>query len=259
MLSLQETAPEPGHGLLVFNQLLPMKLTYAELLHDVDLLADPAKAAFLQGFFRTGKGEYAEGDLLLGLTVPQQRIIAKKFAALPLPEIKKLLRSKFHEHRLIALLILCARYPRSDSDGQQQIHRFYLDHTAWINNWDLVDTSARALVGEHLSPGSKVLDQLARSESLWERRIAIVATHAYIRRGELEPTFRISRSLLADKHDLIHKAVGWMLREAGKQSPAALLEFLEANYSKLPRTSLRYAIERFPEPRRKQLLRGEFL
>ncbi|MGO4213644.1 DNA alkylation repair protein [Terriglobus sp. 2YAB30_2] len=238
-----------------------MKITAAAVKTEVARLADPARATFLQRFFRTGKGEYAEGDLLLGLTVPQQRAIAKHFRDLPLPEIEKLLRSKFHEHRLIALLLLCGRYERADGDSEQreELHQFYLEHTAWVNNWDLVDTSARTMVGEHVAPGQYgLLDRLADSDSLWERRIAIVSTYASIRKGELAPTFRIARRLLHDRHDLIHKAIGWMLREAGKQSPAELLDFLEKHYARLPRTALRYAIERFPEERRKQLLRGEF-
>ncbi|WP_263410465.1 DNA alkylation repair protein [Terriglobus tenax] len=234
-------------------------MTAAHVKADVATLADPARAEFLQRFFRTGKGEYAEGDLLLGLRVPQQRVLAKRFAALPLAETKKLLRSKFHEHRLIALLILCAQYERGDAEKREALHRLYREHTAYVNNWDLVDTSARILVGEHLpSENCRLLDRLAASDLLWERRIAMIATLAYIRKGELAPTFRIARKLLGDRHDLIHKAVGWMLREAGKQSPAELLEFLKANYAKMPRTALRYAIEHFPEARRKQLLRGEF-
>ena len=238
-----------------------MKITAAAVKKEVARLADPARATFLQRFFRTGKGEYAEGDLLLGLTVPQQRTIAKHFCDLPLPEIEKLLRSKFHEHRLIALILLCNRYERADGDDEQreELHQFYLEHTTWVNNWDLVDASARTMVGEHIAPGQyALLDRLAESDSLWERRIAIVSTYASIRKGELAPTFRIARKLLHDRHDLIHKAVGWMLREAGKQSPAELLDFLEKHYARLPRTALRYAIERFPEARRKKLLRGEF-
>jgi 3-methyladenine DNA glycosylase AlkD len=168
--------------------------------------------------------------------------------------VAKLLASPIHEHRFVALEILVAQYERGN---QQAVFKFYLKHTKFVNNWDLVDTSAPYIVGRHLlTRPRKILYRLAKSRSLWERRIAMVSTMMFIRAGEIEDTFAIAKLLLADDHDLIHKAVGWMLREAGKQSAPALLRFLKENYSALPRTTLRYAIERFPASQRKRLLAG---
>lgn len=230
-----------------------------DLQRELAQAADPARARTFAWFFKTGKGQYGEGDKFIGLTVPMQRSIARRFRHLPLPDLRKLLKSPVHEHRFTALEILVAQYEAGDTATRQKIFDFYLMHTRWINNWDLVDTSAPYIVGEHLRDGSRrVLHRLAKSASLWERRIAMVATQAFIRRGDLEDTFAIAEVLLSDKHDLIHKAVGWMLREAGKSSPPALLKFLRKNYAAMPRTALRYAIERLPENQRKQALAGVF-
>jgi 3-methyladenine DNA glycosylase AlkD len=210
-------------------------------------------------WFKTGKGDYAEGDSFIGVRVPMQRAIAAKYHHLGLDGIGKLLASRIHEHRFTGLLILVARYRGGDEATRREVFRFYLDHTSGINNWDLVDVSAPAIVGEYLvSRPRRVLYRLARSPDLWERRIAMVATAALIDRGDLKDTFAIAARLLADSHDLIHKATGWMLREAGKHSRPQLIGFLKRHYSQLPRTTLRYAVEHLPEAQRKKALRGIF-
>lgn len=221
-------------------------------------VADPKRAKGLAWFFKTGKGEYGEGDRFIGITVPEQRKIAKRYVELPLDEIARLLKSPIHEHRFTALEILVAKYARADEAIRCQIFAFYLRHAARANNWDLVDTSAPYIVGKHLKRRPRqLLDRLATSPNLWKRRIAIVATLALIRDGEVDDTFRIARKLLGDEHDLIRKAVGWALRETGKVSPAALLAFLRKHYPALARTTLRYAIERFPAAQRKRILAGQ--
>ena len=231
----------------------------ADLNIELRKASDAERAKSLAWFFKTGKGEYGEGDRFCGITVPALRKIASRYRDLKLSDIKKLLGSHIHEHRLVALLILVDQYKRADAPARERIFDFYLANTRRINNWDLVDASARDIVGEHLVARPRaILYKLAKSPDLWERRIAIIATHAFIRRGDLTDTFSISELLLADKHDLIHKAVGWMLREAGKQSEPQLVRFLKAHYSAMPRTSLRYAIERMPEAVRKRQLRGDF-
>jgi len=218
-------------------------------------LGDPAQAAALQWFFKTGPGEYAEGDRFLGVKVPAIRALARECRELPLAEIARLLRSPWHEARLLALVVLAWQYARADRPAQARMHRLYLDHTAHINNWDLVDLSAEHLVGAHLAGGSRaLLRRLARSPSVWERRIAVLATAHYIRRGEFDDTLALAEQLLDDPHDLIHKAVGWMLREIGKRDRAVEEAFLDAHAARMPRTMLRYAIEKFPEPLRRRYL-----
>jgi 3-methyladenine DNA glycosylase AlkD len=229
------------------------------LKKDLAAVADPERARNLAWFFKTAKGQYGEGDRFIGITVPVLRRIAHRYRHLPLGEIGKLLSSRIHEHRLIALEILVAQYESGEADSKQSIFDFYLRNTQQVNNWDLVDASAPYIIGEHLrSRPRENLYALARSRNLWERRIAIVATMPFIRTGDLDDTFTIATVLLKDKHDLIHKAVGWMLREAGKRSSADLLKFLKQNYAAMPRTALRYAIERFPEAQRKRVLAGVF-
>lgn len=233
--------------------------TLASLKRELAQAADPERARNLAWFFKTGEGEYGEGDEFLGITVPAQRVFAKKYRHLDLADITKLLQSGKHEHRFTGLLILVAQYEAGDCDKRQQIFDFYLQRTSCVNNWDLVDTSAPYIVGEHLVLRSRrILYHLVKSPNLWERRIAIVATLAFIRRGDLKEAFAIAGRLLADKHDLIHKAVGWMLRETGKQSQAEMIDFLKRNYSQMPRTTLRYAIERLPPAERKRALKGFF-
>lgn len=214
------------------------------------------KAKILQGFFKTGKGQYGEGDIFFGITVPESRKIAKEFGELPLFDIEKLLESKIHEERVIALLILVDQFEIGDEKEQKECYDFYLDHTAWINNWDLVDLTAHKIVGEYLlEKNTKILTELVHSKNLWEKRIGIVATLAFIRKGKLSETFRLSKILMNDNHDLIHKAVGWMLREAGKRDEVSLEVFLEDYAAIMPRTMLRYAIEKFLPDRRAYYLK----
>ena len=218
-------------------------------------IANPQDALFLQRFFKTGPGQYGEGDVFLGIRVPATRTVARQFRDLPLEQVIALLHSKEHEARLLALLILVDQYKRGEADARQRIYDAYLANTKYINNWDLVDLSAPSIVGVHLETRSRaVLTQLAKSEDLWERRIAMIATQHFIRRGDLADTMRIARLLLDDSHDLIHKAIGWMLREAGKKDRAALDSFLNEHYRAMPRTALRYAIEKHSERERKEWL-----
>jgi len=218
-------------------------------------LADPARATFLLGFFRTGPGEYGEGDRFLGINVPQIRTLAREFASLPLDDIERLLESSLHEARLLALVLMAGRYARSDAKMQEQLYRLYLRRTDRINNWDLVDTSAPQVVGAHLWKRSRApLRRLARSKSLWERRIAMVATQYFITRGDFDDAIAIAETLLSDREDLIHKATGWMLREVGKRDEATLLRFLDRHAAAMPRTALRYSIERLSPAKKKQYM-----
>jgi len=229
------------------------------LLAELDGVANPARAKSSAWFFKTGKGQYGEGDRFLGITVPVQRKIARRYCDLSHENVKQLLASDLHEHRFVALEILVAQFEAATPRKQSEIYRFYLANTARINNWDLVDTSAPYILGTYLLNRPRtVLRKLAKSADLWERRIAIVSTFAFIRAGQTEDTFAIAQMLLGDKHDLIRKAVGWALREAGKHSPESLLGFLEHHYAGLARTTLRYAIERFSPAERKRFLAGTF-
>ncbi|MBU2566971.1 DNA alkylation repair protein [Patescibacteria group bacterium] len=218
--------------------------------------ASKQRAHICQRFFKTKKGEYGEGDIFLGLSVPQQRKIAKKYQILPLTDIVKLLRSKIHEERFTALVLMVTKYQKGDSDTKKQIFESYLSNTKWINNWDLVDTSTPQIVGDYLYNFGdiKILDKLAKSNLLWDRRIAMLATLTFIRKNEFKPVIKISKILLNDKHDLINKAVGWMLRELGKKDINLLHTFLDENSTKMPRTALRYAIEKLPHNERNKYL-----
>ena len=219
--------------------------------------ADPKSAAILQRFFKTRPGEYGAGDVFIGVRVPALRAICRECSDLPVPQIRPLLRSRIHEERALALMLLVEAFRRADVAGRSRIYELYLDSTAFINNWDLVDLSAPQIVGGYLQDRSRApLRRLAKSRVLWERRIAIVATLHFIRQGDLDDTFGIADLLLADEHDLIHKAVGWMLREAGKRDGAALRRFLNRRSDRMPRTMLRYAIERFPPAERQKYLRN---
>ncbi len=218
-------------------------------------LADPARAKASQWFFKTGPGEYGEGDRFLGLTVPALRKLAQEYEALPSRSIVALLKSPWHEERLLGLLILVRRYATADTAGRDGIYRCYMANRARINNWDLVDCSAPRIVGAHLLKGGRrVLRDLAKSSSLWDRRIAVLATFQFIAAGEFDDSLAIARMLLSDDEDLIHKAVGWMLREIGKRDRRVLERFLQTHASRMPRTALRYAIERFPEDLRRRYL-----
>lgn len=219
----------------------------------------PNKAKILGRFFKTGKGEYGEGDVFLGLSVPQQREVAKKYPYLTLKELQKLLSSKTHEHRQTALFILTMKYKKSTDGEKKDIFDFYLKNTKNINNWDLVDLSAPNIVGDYLlelENDRSVLYKLAMSKNLWEKRIAMLSTYAFIKRGQFTDTLKISEILLNDTHDLIHKAVGWMLREVGKKNQNIEEGFLKKYHRQMPRTMLRYAIEKFSEKKRKFYLRG---
>lgn len=245
-----------------YIHLSPTTSMLTDIKKDLSFLVNPEKAAFFPYFFKTGKGEYGEGDQFLGITVPQQRTIAKKYTSLAtLHDIAALLESPIHEHRLTALLILVYKNEKASPEEQRAIFDFYLSHTKGINNWDLVDASARPIVGEYLLATEKkentpkLLVDLAQSKDLWERRIAIVATYAYIRKAILFPTFEITELLMKDTHDLIHKACGWMLRETGKKDIEALIEFVEKHKAVMPRTMLRYAIERMDRETREELMR----
>jgi len=253
-------------------------MTASRIIKQLRLVGTSEKAKILLGFFRTGKGQYGEGDTFLGVTVPQQREIAKEFRSLPFGEIEKLLASPYHEARMTGLLILTYAFDSADEGRRKDIYDFLLDHQVAMNNWDLVDVIAPKIVGEYLlhthpsvlKPGQlplkrragvqgerngrKILYRFAKSADLWERRIAIVATFAFIREGKFEDTLAICEILLDDKHDLIHKASGWMLREVGKRDEKTLRAFLDAHASRMPRTMLRYAIERLSERERKVYL-----
>ncbi|WP_337861523.1 DNA alkylation repair protein [Nitrososphaera sp.] len=227
-----------------------------ELRKEMRRLADPKKAEALSRFFKTGKGQYGEGDVFLGIVVPRSRLLAKKHAGrLALADIKELLHSAVHEERLVALLVLVDRY-RSDPEN---VARFYLENLGRVNNWDLVDLSAPKILGPHLErvgkgKSSDLLCRLVRSESVWERRAAMVSTLHFIRKGDFADALKIAGMLLSDSHDLVHKAAGWMLREVYKRDPAAAEAFLEENCARMPRTMLRYAVERMPEGRRRRYM-----
>ena len=224
---------------------------------DLQAESDPLKKKGLSRFFKTGKGEYGEGDIFLGVTVPKMRRVAKKYKELSIDKIQSLLRSPIHEERLTALLILVENFRKADEPKKTEIFNLYLKNTKYINNWDLVDLSASRIVGEFLKDKPvDILYTLAKSKSLWERRIAIISTFQFIWEGRFAETLKISKILLTDRHDLIHKAVGWMLREVGKRSFKTEEEFLKKHYKKMPRTMLRYSIEKFPEKLRLRYLTG---
>ena len=216
-------------------------------------LENKQQAKVLQGFFKTGKGQYGEGDIFLGIKVPDSRKIAKKFKDLPFNEIDILLHSKIHEGRMVAILLLVHNF---ENGKKEEIYKYYLKNTTKINNWDLVDLSAPKIVGNYLLNKDKdILYKLAKSQNLWEKRIAIVSTWTFIRERQFKDTLKISEILLNDKHDLIHKSIGWMLREVGKKDQKVLEEFLNKHIKQMPRTTLRYAIERFEENKRKSYLK----
>lgn len=221
-------------------------------------LGDPYVAAVSSRFFKTGPGEYGEGDRFRGIRVPVLRGLAREYQTISPPEAGRLLRSPFHEDRLLALLLLVRLYARGDGAAREKIYRLYLKNTRFINNWDLVDSSAEHIVGAHLRGRARgPLLRLAKSADLWERRIAVLATFHFIKRGEFGATLDIARVLLSDPEDLIHKATGWMLREVGRRDPEAEEGFLKEHRGRMPRTMLRYAIEKFPEEKRRRYLKGE--
>jgi len=220
----------------------------SRIKEDLLKLKNPEKAEILSVFFKTGKGQYGEGDIFLGVNVPEQRKVAKRYLNAALKDIQRLLSSKVHEHRLTALLILISKYQTADAALKKRVFDFYLKNKKYINNWDLVDISAGHIIGDYLLDKNRaILYRLAGSKQLWERRIAIMATFRFIKEDQFEDTLKISKALLKDEHDLIHKAVGWMLREVGKRNKGIEEMFMQEYYKKMPRTMLRYAIERFSE------------
>ena len=230
----------------------------AEIQKKLNGLGDFQTASFLQRFFKTGPEEYGAGDLFRGIRVPVLRKLVKEYQFLALTETEELLHSSYHEDRLLALLILVHSYSKGDDAIKTKVYDLYLRNAQFINNWDLVDSSAPHIVGAFLwAKDPEVLYGLARSSDLWKRRIAIIATFYFIKRGEFGETLKIARILLSDCEDLIHKAVGWMLREVGKQNLNAEESFLSNHYKRMPRVMLRYAIEKFPESQRQRYLRGE--
>jgi 3-methyladenine DNA glycosylase AlkD len=233
-------------------------VTAADLKGALDALADAERAEFVQRVLGVAPGNYGEGDVVLGIPMPVLRPAAKKARGLPLDEVAILLESPVHEHRVAAVVILVERYRRAGRDEASELSRFYLGHRAGIDNWDLVDISAPDLVGGELVEGPRdVLDELAGSIDLWDRRIAVIATHALIKRGEFGPTLTLCERLLDDPHHLMHKACGWMLREVGKRDEAVLVDWLERHRTRMPRTMLRYAIERLDPERRAALMARE--
>jgi 3-methyladenine DNA glycosylase AlkD len=222
-----------------------------DIVREIKKHENKEKARILLRFFKTGQGEYGEGDVFLGIVVPEQRVIARKFKDIPLAEVQKLLKSLIHEHRMIALMILIEKYKEADEAGKEKIFKLYLRNTRNINNWDLVDLSCPQIVGDFLLKRDRsILYSLAGSKNLWERRIAIISTFPFIKNNQFGDTFKIAEMLLDDEHDLLHKAVGWMLREAGKRDKESEVKFLNRHYKSMPRTMLRYAIEKFPEKER---------
>ncbi|PJE62335.1 DNA alkylation repair protein, partial [Candidatus Roizmanbacteria bacterium CG10_big_fil_rev_8_21_14_0_10_39_6] len=223
-----------------------------DLVHETSLYADTSRASHNERFFKTKKGEYGAHDKFIGLTVPQVRTIAKKYKDLSLSEIEELLHSPIHEHRLCALIMLVNRSKNTPIPDLTESKKLYVNNKKFVNNWDLVDISAHHILGKwcYLTENDEVLKTLAHSDNLWDKRIAMVATFAYIRNSELSITFTIAQILLHDSHDLIHKAVGWLLREAGKRDVKALENFLNVHAKTMPRTALRYALEKFPSEKR---------
>ncbi len=242
-------------------------MTLENIEKELEKHADSEKAKISQGFFKTNLGQYGEGDVFLGISVPQQRQIAREFKDLDMNKLQELLNSDIHEKRLIALLILIEQFKKASKEknpsNEKQIIDFYLDNAKKnnINNWDLVDLSAHKIIGGYLldknNKEKDILYNLAKSKNLWEKRIAIVSCFAFIRTNDFEDAIKISEILLKDSHDLIHKSVGWMLREVGKKDEKVLEDFLKRHYKQMSRTTLRYAIERFEEKKRLKYLRGE--
>ena len=235
-----------------------MTVSLKQIKLNLQTLSSQEDARFLQRFFKTGKGQYGEGDLFLGIRVPVLRKLAKQYDDVSIDDAACLLRSKFHEERMLALIILVNRHRKGNLSEKEAVYQIYLGHTKYINNWDLVDTSAEHIIGAHLlDRDRKPLYDFAVSADLWERRIAILSTFHFIRRNQFDDTLTISQILIIDREDLIHKAVGWLLREVGKRDMEAEESFLKNHYRNMPRTMLRYAIEKFPEAKRRLYLKGE--
>ena len=232
-------------------------MTIRDIRSKLGRLGNKKKAKVLQGFFKTRPGEYGEGDIFLGIKMPDLRRLAKEYQDISIKEIKQLLKSHIHAERLLALLILIHKFSKGNDPTKKSIYELYLKNTQFVNNWDLVDLSAGHIVGAFLmEKNRKPLYRLARSKYLWERRISIISTFHFIKLYEFSETLKIGEMLISDEEDLIHKAVGWMLREVGKRDMQTEEKFLKKHYKKMPRTMLRYAIERFPEAKRQSYLKG---
>ena len=228
------------------------------IINKLIALRNPEKAEVLSSFFQTKKGEYAAGDVFLGVTVPQSRKVVNSYTHLPLPEVEKLLQSKYHECRFAALVILVDKFERGNKATKEAVYNFYLNHTQRINNWDLVDVSSYKIVGSWLLDKDRaILYDLAKSTWLWDQRIAIVSTMAFIRNHEFDDTLKLSKQYLKHNHHLIHKACGWMLREVGKRDKNTLIDFLDKYAPQMPRVMLRYSIEKLPKEERKNYLRAK--
>ena len=226
---------------------------------EIQALANKEIAKHSLRFFKTAKGEYGHGDIFLGVRTPQIRLIAKKHIGISTTEMKTLIKSKYHEERLLGLIILVNKYSKAkDEKSKNQLYKIYVSSFKYVNNWDLVDVTCPHIIGKHLMDNNRsILYSWAKSDDLWTKRIAIVSTHWFIRKNDLQDTFKIAEMLLNDEHDLIHKAVGWMLREAGKRDLEKEEIFLKKHYKNMPRTMLRYSIEKFPEPKRQKYLKGK--
>ena len=232
-------------------------MSVKKIQEELESMSDERIASHSLRFFKTGPGQYGEGDLFRGIRVPSLRKLAKKYSYLSLDEVDQVLCSSYHEDRLMALFMMVNLYKKGDQNQQNEVFDLYLERMDQVNNWDLVDSSAHWIVGPHIeSTDRSLLDRMAESSNLWERRVAIIATLYYIKKNEFEDTLRISDLLLEDSEDLIHKAVGWMLREVGKRDLQVENLFLQPRYKRMPRTMLRYAIEKFPETLRQDYLQG---
>ena len=233
------------------------RITVGQIRESLHRLGNEKIAQHSTQFFKSGKGDYGEGDRFLGVRVPVIRKEVARFREAQLRTVLALLKSSWHEERLLAVLLLVDQYKRGDEDNKSAICAAYLEHRRYINNWDIVDSSAHLIVGPHIQHGSRaILRQLAESEVVWDRRIAMMATYHFIRQSDFKDALKIARILRDDTHDLIHKIVGWMLREIGNRDRATEEKYLSRNYKRMPRTMLRYAIEKFPETRRKAYLNG---
>ena len=233
-----------------------MKQITKTITSELQALSNTEKREIFPKFFKAGKGEYGEGDRFLGVTVPNVRAIAKLHKDISIEEIRDLIQSEWHEVRLCALIIMVEKSKKKDEALRQQLFELYLSQTDRINNWDLVDLSCRFIIGEYLLDKSRdILYQLAQSPLLWDNRIAIVSTYAFIRKGQLEDTYVLSDLMMQHPHDLMHKAIGWMLREAGKRNPERLYDYVMSHRADMPRTMLRYAIEKFSPKERAILMK----
>ena len=232
-------------------------MNFDEAFSELESYSDPGKAEHSKRFFKSGPGEYGEGDKFLGITVPNQRKVARKFRKMNLDEVRKLLQNEYHEARLTAVMLLVYKIEKSDEHIFEDVFRFYLKNLGYVNNWDIVDSSCHQILGRFLFNKEKdLLYELAQSENLWEKRVSMITCYHFIKRDDFKDALKIAELLLDDDHDLIHKAVGWMLREIGNRNLDAETEFLDQHFKKMPRTMLRYAIEKFDEPLRKHYLHG---